>query len=170
MTYANVLEYTYIWYPTSEAKILQTIAFENKTDINVLLAQVAAGVEKPIEISINEIRKNLKQKTKKFVVSKDYDVGNLMTFAADSEQISEQKMFIIPSDKEDLAKIRFRYYKRSKIMQGLFNKLIMALKSSKVKFTSEIIKIKNVNYIEFRVTNPLSNEAFWGTLKLWSKR
>lgn len=169
MTYADVLEYTYKWYSPDEHKTLQDLAFQNKTDINGLLIRVNAGLELPTEVYINKIRKNLKKKSKKFRVSKKFNIGNLMTFGVSSLDEETQRMFIIPQ-KDDLGYIQFRFFKKSKLINSMFNKLTMALKSSKVRFNREVLPKNGTWYIKFSVENALDNETFWGVLNLWSKK
>jgi hypothetical protein len=66
--------------------------------------------------------------------------------------------------------IRFRYYKRKKQFKVQFDRLITALKSSKIDFECSINNIKGHNYIEFKVNDPIQNDTFWYVINLWSKR
>lgn len=168
MNYANILKYTSQFYPIEEAKLLQDIAFENSKDMDAMVRSIIHDNEKPNEPDIKKIRKNLKAKIKKFVISKNFNIGNLYSFGANIEETNIQRLFLIPmGDYTDdyNARITFRYYKKSKIMAMLFNKLIMSLKSSKVRFETDIIKGK----INFTVLNPLDNEKFWAIINIWSK-
>jgi len=163
--------YNILFYSQEEHKSIQETIYHNRNAISFLLKSIENGSEKPIEIDVNKIRKNLKQKYKKFTISRDYNIGNVYTFGANIEEDDEYKMLIVPEKnvyKNPYAYIRFRYYKRDKFFNLFINKLIMALKTSKISFEHKIIKIKGTNYIEFYTTNPFSNEAFWGTLKVWS--
>jgi len=171
ITYANVLQYTSKFYPNTEAKLLQDIAFYNKTDINYLIYYIKTKKEKPIEISINSIRKKLKKKYKKFVISRNNNIGNLYTFGANIDETNEQKIFIVPYGEfkdNPNAYIEFRYFKRDKFLNNFLNKLFISLKTSKVTFNTEIINRSNNFYIRLTVDNPLLNETFWGVVRLWA--
>lgn len=170
---ALVQKYCFEFYPKNEHIEIQDLINFNKRDITTLCNLIKAGEEKPNEPSINTIIKNLKKKTKKFIISKDYNIGNLYTAGANTDDLNSYKLLIIPFGdyvNEPCAKIKFRYFKRYKSMNKIFDKLIMALRSSKINFEYKINNIKGKNYIEFETNTPLDNEKFWYVVNLWAKK
>jgi len=146
----------------------------NKKEINTLIKEINMELKELYKRypHINIIRKNLKRKNKKYVISKNYSIGNLVSFGANiDDKPNSFELILMPYKdiKNKLAKIRFRYYPRNKRMKANFSRLSVALKSSKVEHKKEIITINNKKYIEFSVLNEQHNSKFWYTVKLWAK-
>ena len=172
LTIASVQKYTSEFYPKSDELLIQNLIIKNKNELNTLIHFIKTDQEKPNLPNINIIRKNLKKKSKKFSINKNTSIGNLFTCGASEEDNNEQRILVFPygnNINEPMAKITFRYYKRFKSMTRLFDKLIMALRTSKLDFNYVIKNKNNRNYIEFSTNTPIDNDKFWYILKIWSK-
>jgi len=146
----------------------------NIKDIKKLIKEIDIELEELYKRfpNINIIRKNLKRKNKRYTISKNYSIGNLISFGANIDDKKDSfKIILMPYKNKDkkMAKIRFRYYPRVKRIKSNFSRLSVALKSSKVEHTKEIISVKGKKYIEYSVTNEEHNSKFWYTIKLWTK-
>ena len=151
--------------------LLKTLNY-NKIDLNLAVKEFHKSGEE-IHQTANEIRRNLKKKSKKFVVCKDFNEGNLYSIGAniEFEENSYNHIMLPMGDFKDNpnAKIIFRQWKRSKILKQKFEQLIVALRSNKITFEYEFYKEKNINKLRLEVLDPRDNERFWYTVKLWSK-
>jgi len=168
-------------YPNDKV-LIQSVINYNKRDLITTINIIKSGTEIPFIPDINKIRKNLKKKSKKFVISKTINTGNMYRVGATNEEGNFKTLLFPYGDYmyEPCSMIRFRYYKRNNQFITQFQRLIMSLKSSKVDFSHEIIKnngfknngFKNngVNYIEFKVNDPSQNDTFWYVVNLWAKK
>ena len=142
----------------------------NKEQIVLLFQQIREEVDAIKMPNVNVIRKLLKAKSKKFILGKDFNIGNMVSFGANIDDVDDSyKLIMLPYNGEDSAFIKFRYYPRSRTFVNLFNKLIMALRTEKIKLNYVIEKGQKPNYIKIQLEDPTQNEKFWYILKLWAK-
>jgi hypothetical protein len=168
----EIYEYNVKVVPNLNSESLLKTLNYNKRDLNLAVKEFHKSGEE-IHQNVNEIRKSLKKRSKKYIISKDFNEGNLYSIGAniEFEENSYNHIMLPMGDFQEKpnAKIIFRYWKRSKNFKNKFNQLIVALRSNKISFEYEIFKEKNINKIRFEVTDPRDNERFWYTIKLWAK-
>ena len=156
----------------NKSKSKKELIIHNKKDILTLFKEINIELKElykryPL---INKIRKNLKKKSKKFVISKNFNIGNIVSFGANiEEKKNSYELIMLPFVGDKFAHIEFRYYPKSKKFKTHFNRLKVALKSGKVDFTQEIYNKNRRKYIKFKVNNEEHNSKFWYIIKLWAK-
>jgi hypothetical protein len=142
----------------------------NKQEIKLLLKELEMELKELPYPDINKIRKFLKNKSKKFVISKDFNIGNLASFGANINDIENSyKLVMLPYKGDNKARISFKYYPRSRNFKNLFDRLAMALRTEKVKVKREIIKTNSGNFIRFSTLDEKDNAKFWYVVRLWAK-
>jgi hypothetical protein len=142
----------------------------NRQDIKLLIDELNMELKEIKYPNIREIRKYLKKKSKKFILSKDYNIGNLVSFGANiDDEKDSYKLIMMPYIGNNKAEIMFKYYPRSKLFKTMFNRLSMSLRTDKVKVNREIIKTKSGNYIKYSTIDEKYNTKFWYIVRLWAK-
>jgi len=168
----DILKYNQKVVPSLDAASLSKTLNYNKRDIRIAIREFYnSGTV--ITQSINDIRKNLKKKNKKFVICKDNNEGNLYSLGADIdlEENSYHLVMLPIGDYKDKpnAKIIFRHFKRNKYISKKFEQLIVMLRSNKITFEYEFYKEKNINKFRLEVQDPRCNEKFWKSVNFWAK-
>lgn len=155
--------YKYNQFNENLSNLLNVLNY-NRTDIQLIINDLPkAEINYP---NISKIRKNLKKKSKQFVVKRNYNIGNFYTFGANIDDVDNTFTIIaLPYGEykdKPFAKICFNKSKSINIQKKI-EQLIVSLRSNKVRFNVNINKT-----IEFVTTDMRDNEKFWNTIKLWS--
>jgi hypothetical protein len=157
--------YLYNQFNENVSNLLEVLNY-NRHDIELLIKDLP--VTKIDYISIQKVRKQLKKKSKEFVIKRSTNIGNLYTFGANiDEKDNTFTIIALPyGDYKDksLAKIHFNKPKSRNVYKKI-EQLIISLRSNKVRFNYSINKIIELNVVDIR-----DNEKFWSTVKLWSSR
>lgn len=159
-----------IFKDSIDKKSLLDLLNHNKRDI-LLTIRDFLRTKETISININEIRKNLKKKSKKYIVTKDNNEGNLYSLGADIElQQDSYRLIMLPLGEyiENYnAKMTFKTFNinKNRLIKNKYNQLIVALRSNKVKFDYTYTK----DTLKLEVNDPRTNEKFWNTILFWSK-
>ena len=163
-------------FPLSIQKIIdynpsatETIT-HNKEQINLLIQDIQEELKEIPMPDINLIRKMLKKKSKKFILGSDFNIGNVVSFGANIDDVENSyNLIMMPYIGESNAFIKFRYYPKSRNFVNLFNKLLMALRTEKINYSYDIDKGQKPNYIRLTINDEHHNEKFWYVMKLWSR-
>ena len=147
-----------------------TVIENNKEQIQLLFKDIKEEIEAIKLPDVNAIRKNLKKKSKKFILSKSYCIGNMCSFGANTDgEDDSYRLIMLPYMSVPNASIKFRYYPKSRTFVNLFNKLLMALRTEKIKYEYTIDKGQKPNYIHINLLQETQNDKFWYVLRLWSR-
>lgn len=170
------IEQSNLDFPITLKKIInynigsEELVQSNKEQIQLLINDIGEEIQEIKYPEIKLIKCLLKKKSKKFIIGKDYNIGNITSFGANIDGVEgSYRLIMMPSKKDNKAFIKFRYYPRSKTFVNLFNKLLMTLRTEKIKYDYIIDKGEKPNYIKFCITDEIYNEKFWRLLKLWAK-
>lgn len=150
----------------------KTLIIENKEEIKLLIKEIKMELkELLIKIpDVNKIRKNLKKKSKKFIISKKINIGNIVSFGANIDGDNKTyDIIMMPFIGNPLANINFRYLSKSKNIIRQHEKLRVMLKKEKVHYNMNIKYIGTKKYYCYNVEDEKDNSKFWYIIKLWAK-